>query len=125
VNTIQKIGHFCEVEGDGNPYLIQFYSDWAQQRFVLKVYLLDRHGAVLSCRYDSLNDEDARGFRLGYHQLVLRGLGTRLPKTVFIRADYDRSRQETPDAIIHGDLCAAQHRDWYHDLFCHSSHRVA
>ncbi len=125
MQSIKNIGHFCELEGGGTAYLIQFYSDWKLQRYVLKAFVLDRHGAIVSCRYDSLNDEDAYGFRLGYLQLILRGLETRLPKTMFIRADYDRSRQETPDAIIHGSLCAAQHRDWYRDLFCNPDNQVA
>ncbi len=129
MNPIKKVGHFCEVDGDGKHYLIQFYSDWNQQRYVMNVYELDLHGAIQSCRYESLLDEDAYGFRLGYHQLILRGLGVRLPKTVFVRAGYDRSCQETPDAIVHGDLHAAQYRDWYIDLFRQSDpsscHKVA
>jgi len=125
IDAIPKIGHLCEIIGDEQPYLVQIYCDWSLNSVVMNVFVLDRHGSIVSCRYSSVMDENSRGFRMGYFNLILTGLGLRLPKAVLFRMDYDRSRQETPNAIVHSNLCDAQHRDWYRDLFCNSNNQVA
>ena len=122
---ILKVGHFCELDGDNVSYLVHMYIDWDKRSYVTNIYTLDRFGLIAGTRYASLDDEDSHGFRMGYHQLVLTGLGVRIPKTMLFRLDYDRSRMETVDAIVHSDLCVAQHRGWYLQLFRQSSGQVA
>lgn len=124
-NDILTVGHFCELEGDAVSYLVHMYIDWDIRAYVTNVYALDRHGLIVGTRYASLEDEDARGFRMGYHQLVLTGLGVRIPKTILLRLDYDRSREQTEPAIVHSNLCEAQQKDWYLQLFRQSSGQVA